>query len=788
MKRIYEGALALIEPLCRADNEDIAGLNWLQAGRLAVDLLSPALRRRFLKTQSGRQLQAKLWDLWLQRNSNLREDPEETLPALADAALVGRIAQRADGDIRCIRLLGRIALPEAKQALQNLIPAQDNPQLLGEIIAALGDTTAASEAVQRLKEMLAQSGSERNAALMALGRANTPQSATVLIEYLETGGGGKTSDALKLLSNPAVSGVVIAHLRLESPPALAEVLGRVGGLQAAAHIRALLAQAEQMQPQNRGNVIPFMAMCIALLKALANIPGASSVEILQNVAQGQQWADECRYQAVEALAGMRFSGALRAWLRLLEDPALPARFRYAAAEAAPAPLPPSAEEELLAIFRRGSDFEPETAALLAAALKRAQSPQGVQILLRLLQFPDANTQNQAAISLGILQAEEALEILLPLIRARLARGEDADDLIRSAGAMKSRQAADLMADLLQNPAQMHVWNSAALALAETGDPDFTRPLLQADTALRALNKPPAARKEILGALAALGSAEASRYLLTLAAEDAARHPLLWRSIFRRFQGDASVPLLQAGLSAADPELRALCAIALGELKRPAALPPLLKALCSQDEAVRKAAIEGVDAFSCPLNNPSLALALARAMTAPCIATLKGIASTPKTSLRRILERVRGEAEEAVCRWAINVLQQNTTGSTEALQLLGGLYCEGGVPLLGDCLRRCASPGQRREAARGLDLFGTENAFPYLLQALQEERDPEVLAAVQRALKQPQYLCLLLEHFDLCRDILIALSREERIRIFPDGRVAFPGDALLPCREAMETPL
>ncbi|MBE7554274.1 MAG: hypothetical protein HS126_24705 [Anaerolineales bacterium] len=110
MNNKAEQILSSVQAICRAENEDLAGLNGLLAGEMMA-ALPASLRQDILQTELGRQIQANVWQLWLtttnERLSN--DDIEETLIELADEMLV-RKSSFKDGMERLFACSARLAV------------------------------------------------------------------------------------------------------------------------------------------------------------------------------------------------------------------------------------------------------------------------------------------------------------------------------------------------------------------------------------------------------------------------------------------------------------------------------------------------------------------------------------------------------------------------------------------------------------------------------------------------------------------------------------------------------
>ncbi len=271
--------------------------------------------------------------------------------------------------------------------------------------------------------------------------------------------------------------------------------------------------------------------------------------------------------------------------------------------------------ELASLSKAPARGDGEEAPTLAEyeALARALGAQGaacVPTLLRLLDAQDRDTRRWAAHALGLAHDARAID---PLVR-RLAdnRSEVRKAAAQALGALGDAHALDPLIQCLTNRDQ-ETRRAAVLALGDLGDERAVDALrstcgdpnesiqlasveslrkiggLRAGAALNAMLD--SGRKAVRdAAAAALRSLEFSP---GSSAERAAVAVLKGDFPGAAAEGEAAIPFLAEVLSAKDPNRRRLAVDALGLLRSPSAVPPLVRAVCDHDAMVQQAAAQAL---------------------------------------------------------------------------------------------------------------------------------------------------------------------------------------------------
>ena len=760
MLKMNAHLMKLLQRICHPDNEDLARSNWLFAAEMLAGL-PPAARQDALTTPPGKEIQQTVYRLWMDTPS-IRRATEDVLLALSDERLIRSIPFSRDG----IALLGKIGAPTAVERLLNLLASQPSREITSYAIQALGET-ASPAAVKAITPLL--DGPYRHNALLALGRANTPESAAVLLDWLKRDGSGPVSEAFEKLSNPNIEETLLKAIDIHTRPCVVKALGRVGGSAAFNALTRLIKKAVQQPGRN--------AFLSAAFEALARIPLPDTVSALEEFVYDKTIHFGIRSDAIETLAKFSHPAARGALIRLVCRKSLEPELRRVAADAFPAPLSDTETQRLLDAYAGDSS---DMADNLAIILRKSLAEEALPVLRNLLTHPRELAQNEAAISLGLrgdLQAEDAL---ISLLQTRYAAGQPAVSAIYALGKLQSNGALPLLGRFLRDEKYLKVWRYVAEAVRRIGSSAATPDLLQAAKTIKAkqlYNNE--AWKSIAGALAVVGGEAGAACLLDIF--ESTPHWDGWMTAFRMIKRPAALPPLLAGAQSEKAAVREICMKGLSGIASPQIIPPLVAGLQDPDEEARLSAEKGLSESEAQINDPATIQIVLNAVENPDI--------KQTWALFDCLKRARGDALTRVCQQTTDWLQKSTFRDVDtniyAIRLLGDLYCETGVAVLGELLLNAPDASCRSEAAWALGKIGTDNIVPCLLEALQSERDARTLANIHLALGQVQFLCDLIDHLPLTKDILITLSRQSDIRIFTDGRVVLSSGPPTPCREAFQ---
>lgn len=772
--RLYE----LLAAMCSPENEDLAGLNWVGAGEMVAALPAPA-RERLLSTDLGRQIQTRLWQIWSTRPEFFAgSDLERTLLVLADDALVGQIIEHDPLDSPTLRLLGKTGQPAAISHLAQLAasPAASLSRR-SDTLEALG-LAGSPAAVAAIEPWLADD-TLRNTALLALGQANSPESAAVLLRQFKADDSGPIEEALQLLSNPAIAPLLLAELSLDCPPVLLPVLGQMSDETVVEPIRALLYEAAQKTGDAwdwSGEQPDYEQLISRGIEALAlTMPSEDSVTALAELAREPLFDDDQRELTIRHLAQVSHPAAQQAMVDLVLDGELPASLRDTAADALPAPLLDWIEQRLLAAAAR-----PDAAPLhLARALRLASSKTGRDTLLGYLRQPDPDVQDVAARSLAARHETIALMPLLNLLRERLSAGGNLRPLIAALGQLKQPAATLALIDLLRDDRQAALRKEVIAALTQIGDAQAAPALIELGHQLDTRNS--SEWSNLATALATLGQPDGVIFLL----EQIEQHPtfaMQWLGAFRYLSRVEAIPVLvDRGLTSSVAEVRERAVVGLGSIGVEQVIPGLITGLRDPAENVRLAAENALAAFAGEIENPATIDLLLDAAQDTTV--------TRNWSLLACLQHAQDDAARLACERLVAWLDQPDPINEETLRrivlTLGKIRGICALEQLGDLLLPHPVESIRSEAARALGRIGDPAGAGFLLQALATEPQPAALAAIQQALTQVRFLCELMDHLPLTRDMLVTLSIRYQIRIFPDGRVTLPEGPPRPCREALK---
>ncbi len=747
MNNKAEQILSSVQAICRAENEDLAGLNGLLAGEMMA-ALPASLRQDILQTELGRQIQANVWQLWLtttnERLSN--DDIEETLIELADEMLVEKIiVQGWDG--ATIRLLGQIGSDRAVEHLIKIVrqPTTDY-SLPSEAVEALG-VAGSPMAIAEIQRLLDNEPLRENA-IKALAQANSPKSAEILLDLFQTTRSDQVAQAINQLSHPDIAPLLIKEISSESPPELLTALGKIGGEQAVETLKDIITQTYQRIEDKEAAVLEenqYALVVAAGINALALSLSPLAVTALSDMARQDFFADDFREEAVRALGKMRLALSDRVLTEIVLDATLPAWLRTTAAENLPTPLPAGIEQALLTAFTLGSETADLLAPQLALALRYSSSELGRSMLRQLLHHPDPGIQNLAAQSSGLLGDPVAVPLLLEMLQTRQQQGGRLKEIVIALGQLGHVSAVAPLIEMLEQGRYPLLWPDAAKALASIGDPVGITYLL---------NK---LEQDVVGAqrwVAAFGSIYRER---------------------------AIPPLIEHGLTSPQPIVRRRSIIGLGSIGSQAVVPPLITGWRDEDEAVREAAEKAFGKVKA-IDAPDIIRLILDAAEDPLIAQ-------PSTLLQ-CLTQVQGQIATATAcgrlqQWLQSVALEARIPKPTVIHYLGELQCTSTVDLVGHLLLTDPNPAIRDAAASALGQIGTSEAVSYLLKVLETETHSAHLDSIHRALAQPRFLCELIEALPLTRPILTDIALLHQLRIFADGRVMPPNGPSLPCREAMQ---
>ncbi|GIK42152.1 MAG: hypothetical protein BroJett011_59850 [Chloroflexota bacterium] len=740
--------LSTLQIICRAENEDLAGLNWLLAGEITA-ALPTSLRQDILQTELGRQIQVNVWQLWLTTSTMeafSNDDIEETLIELANEMLVEKIiTQGWDG--ATIRLLGQIGSDRVVEHLIKLVQQSTNDYSLpGEAVEALG-VAGSPMAIAEIQRLLDNELLRKNA-IKALARANSPKSAEILLDLFQTTYSDQVAQAINQLSHPDIAPLLVKKISSESPPELLMALGKIGGEQAVEILKDIITQIYQRieDKETAGLDENRYALVVAAgLDALALSLSPVAVATLVDMARQDFFAEDFREEAVRALGKMRLSLSDQVLTDIVLDSSLPAWLRATAAENLPTPLPASIEQALLTAFTRGSETADLLAPQLALALRYSSSERGRSVLRQLLRHPDRGVQNLAAQSLGLLGDPVAVPLLLEMLQMRQQQEGQLKEIVIALGQLGSASAVAPLIEVLEQESYPLLWPDAAKALATIGDPAGITYLLHK------------LEQDVVGAQR-------------------------WSAAFGNIYRERAIPpLVEHGLASPQPEVRRNSIIGLGSIGSQAVVPALITGWRDEDEAVREATGEAFEKVKA-IDAPDIIRLVLDTVEDPLIAQ-------PSTLLRCLTQTQSQPATTTVCErlehWLQSAAFEARIPKPTVIHYLGELQCSGIVGLLGHLLLTDPNPAIRDAAASALGLIGTSEAVSYLLKALQTETDSASLDPIQRALAQPRFLCDLIEALPLTRPILTGIALRHRLRIFADGRVTPPSGPPLPCREAMQ---
>jgi HEAT repeat protein len=297
-------------------------------------------------------------------------------------------------------------------------------------------------------------------------------------------------------------------------------------------------------------------------------------------------SDACvKESAVVGLGEVKDSRAVSALIMLLDDPSPTVRSRACSSLVALGAL---AVPSLLQTLQFGNPEPRRQAALALGALKE---PRAVDLLLALLTNRQASLRAAGAEALGNLRATKALDSLIAELR-------DDDPLVRwwavwALGMLKDQRALDYLVACLQKADDPVMGIRAAEALGNLGGNT-------AESALLALLKhqDPALRAAAIAGLGRMHSKATARVIDAL--EDPAPEV---RVAAVDFLGDckeaSALPALARGLGDKALEVRAATARALGATGDTRVLPGLKIAAQDGQQAVRLAAIDGMERMGAP---------------------------------------------------------------------------------------------------------------------------------------------------------------------------------------------